>query len=773
MGNTLGLKDFFKYLPRGKSLITFVLTFSLIGFMTYLSYHFTMETIAAGEWITHTHRVLNEIHETAGSVREIESAQRGYLLTGMDEFLHSYDAAIVKARADLSDLPGYMFDNPRQKQRLPRLSRLMEKRIAIAEISVSARRSGDFDAAQKQIKIGAGRAVSQEILTLLDAMEDDENALLSERYDTLAHKSELTFALLAALGAISTALFCLNYYMTNLLIFERRRSEDETRRYAGELEAAKLRLDAILASMAEGLYQIDDEGRIVFINPAGEKILGYSAAELMGRNIDSVIHRAQPEVIENDSSPVSDDRYKTLSLRRVTTAKEITAGMPRVGQTGGYPVAAAVNGAGINGEDDDHSLAEEEYIAPQLIDIIKAGVRYESTDELFVRKDGSVLPVHYVSSPLEHDGIVTGAVLTFRDVTQRKEAERRVSEFYSTVSHELRSPLTSIRGALGLMEGGKAGEFSPKAARLIRIAKEECERLIRLINDILDIRKIEAGKLQLFLKDESVAEIVKATVDGIRAMADEAHVSLSVMPIDPSLKMLCDRDRMVQVLTNLIGNAVKFSPAGEAVTVSAEPVAAANGGSMPSENPRIRLAIKDTGPGISDAEREKLFHVFQQLDSSDSRPKGGTGLGLAISKALVEQHGGTIGLDSKVGAGSTFWFEVGGGTMKKDLKEAIAKLAVRFASELPERIDQIAAAIKRFEEEPVNAGVGLKAARDNVHQLAGTAGSYGLAEVGNIMASIEKKLEALMEASDQRVVAELKSDLKADLEQTRSLIASL
>ena len=604
-------------------------------------------------------------------------------------------------------------------------------------------------------------------------MEDDENALLSERYDTLAHKSELTFALLAALGAVSTALFCLNYYMTNLLIFERRRSEEETRRYAGELEAAKLRLDAILASMAEGLYQIDDEGRIVFINPAGEKILGYSAAELMGKNIHSVIHRSLPEAIESDDSPVGDDRYKTLSLRRVTSAREITASMPRVGQTGGYPVAAAVNGGGI--VSDNESFDETEPNKSQLIDVIKAGVRYESTDELFVRKDGSVVPVHYVSSPLEHDGIVTGAVLTFRDVTQRKEAERRVSEFYSTVSHELRSPLTSIRGALGLMEGGKAGEFSPKAARLIRIAKEECERLIRLINDILDIRKIEAGKLQLFLKEESVADIVKATVDGIRAMADEAHVSLSVSSIDPSLQMLCDRDRMVQVLTNLIGNAVKFSPSGEAVTVSAEVVAPAQADNAQAVvvNPRIRLSIRDTGPGISDAEREKLFHVFQQLDSSDSRPKGGTGLGLAISKALVEQHGGTIGLDSQVGAGSTFLFELGGGTMKKDLKEAIARLALRFASELPERIDQVAAAIKRFEDEPENAGADLKVARDNVHQLAGTAGSYGLAEVGNIMVSIEKKLEALMEASDQRVVAELKADLKADLEQTRSLIASL
>jgi signal transduction histidine kinase len=347
-------------------------------------------------------------------------------------------------------------------------------------------------------------------------------------------------------------------------------------------------------------------------------------------------------------------------------------------------------------------------------------------------------------------------------VTQRKEAERRVSEFYSTISHELRSPLTSIRGALGLMEGGKAGEFSPKAMRLIKIAREECDRLIRLINDILDIRKIEAGKLQLFLKEEKVSDIINATVNGIKAMADESQVIIKLADIDPDMTVLCDRDRLIQVMTNLIGNAIKFSPAGKTVRVFAQAIERHG-------DRYVRFSVTDNGPGIAEEEREKLFQLFQQLDSSDSRPQGGTGLGLAISKALVEQHGGAIGLDSKVGEGSTFWFELGGANMKKDLKEAIAKLSMRFAAELPERIDQVAACIARIEVSPETAADDLKAARDNVHQLAGTAGSYGLAEVGNIMVSIEKKLEALMEAIDPRVI----SSLKSDLEQTRSLIASL
>ena len=755
------IKEFIKYLPKGKTLITFLATLTVVCTISILCYHLTLQVIEAGEWVTHTHRVLNEIHETAGSVREIEGAQRGYVITGMDEFLKSYELGIEKAHSHVGNLQKYMFDNPPQKKRLPLLSEYMEERIKFAERAVKSRKEGNLDDAQEDIRAGRGREVSRKIERLLDAMEDDENALLSERYDKLTQSTEVTITSLGVLGVLATALLCLSFYSTNLYIIERRRSEEETRRYAGELESAKLRLDAILASMAEGLYQIDNEGRIVFLNPAGEQILGYSAEELMGKNVHTLIHSPSSESeisVQNNSSSFPAHPGHTDS------AKAITAAMPRVGHDqDGVAVVASdqlAPGSYITGA---HQAV---VVDPQcrLLDVIREGQRYESTDDHFIRKDGNVVPVHFVSSPLERDGVVTGAVLTFRDVTQRKEAERRVSEFYSTVSHELRSPLTSIRGALGLMEGGKAGEFSPKAARLIKIAREECDRLIRLINDILDIRKIEAGKLLLFLKEESVADLVKVTVNGIKAMADEAHVTLVVDDIDPAMIVHCDRDRLIQVLTNLIGNAIKFSPQGGTVKVAAQP--------SEREGIRyVRLSVSDQGPGIAEGERDKLFHLFQQLDSSDSRPKGGTGLGLAISKALVEQHGGTIGVDSKVGKGSTFWFELGGANMKKDLKEAIAKLSKRFAAELPERIEQIKTCIERVEKAPdsPSTAADLKEARDNVHQLAGTAGSYGLAEVGNIMVSIEKKLEALMEAVDPRVIGELKSDL----DQTRSLIATL
>jgi two-component system sensor histidine kinase/response regulator len=233
-----------------------------------------------------------------------------------------------------------------------------------------------------------------------------------------------------------------------------------------------------------------------------------------------------------------------------------------------------------------------------------------------------------------------------RDISEKKEAEKRVSEFYSIVSHELRTPLTSIRASLGLLEAGKGGDLTPRAIQLVKIGREEADRLVRLINDILDLRKIEAGMLELKFEKLSVSELIETSISSLKSMASASHVEF----VNASTSNDCidgDRDRMTQVLVNLLSNAVKFSPEDGVVTVNTE-----------QTGQQIRFCITDKGIGIPEELIPKLFHSFQQLDSADTRAKGGTGLGLAISKSIVEQHGGKIGLNTKSGEGSTFWFEV-------------------------------------------------------------------------------------------------------------------
>jgi signal transduction histidine kinase len=229
----------------------------------------------------------------------------------------------------------------------------------------------------------------------------------------------------------------------------------------------------------------------------------------------------------------------------------------------------------------------------------------------------------------------------------RREVERLKSEFVSTVSHELRTPLTSIRGSMGLLEGGILGELPPPVLDLVRIARSNTERLIRLINDILDLEKIEAGKLGLRLQPLEAAEVVEATLGSLRSIAEAVGVELRV-ETQGARPVRADRDRLIQVLTHLISNALKFSPRGGVVTVRAVPTAPGH----------VRFEVADQGPGIPLEKRSKLFGTFQQLDSSDTRAKGGMGLGLAISQAIVAQHGGRIDVHSEPGHGATFTFSL-------------------------------------------------------------------------------------------------------------------
>ena len=260
---------------------------------------------------------------------------------------------------------------------------------------------------------------------------------------------------------------------------------------------------------------------------------------------------------------------------------------------------------------------------------------------------GTMLSVDFSLKPIFNDNDeVVLLIPEGRDISEKKEAEKRVSEFYSTVSHELRTPLTSIRGAFGLLEGGKAGDLSDKARKLVSLGRAESDRLVRLINDILDIRKIEAGKLDLKLDQLCPVDLINSTLDNLQTFASEVQVSLRSEVLDDS-KIRGDRDRIVQVLTNLVSNAVKFSPPESEVLIRGN-----------RRNIFYRIEVIDKGPGIGKEDLNKLFQMFQQIDASDSRQKGGTGLGLAISRAIVEQHGGKIGVNSAVGQGSTFWFEL-------------------------------------------------------------------------------------------------------------------
>ena len=230
------------------------------------------------------------------------------------------------------------------------------------------------------------------------------------------------------------------------------------------------------------------------------------------------------------------------------------------------------------------------------------------------------------------------------DIRQLKEVERLKTEFVSTVSHELRTPLTAIRGALGLVLAGTTGPVASKTRDLLQIGLQNTERLIRLINDILDVERIESGHLFVRREPCELADILRTTVESLRMVAMEAQVSL-VLEAEASAVVTGDPDRLVQVFTNLISNAVRFSPPGESVTVS-----------LRTTPTSVVVFVSDRGPGIPLEFRKRIFGKFQQADPAGAA--GGAGLGLAIVRAIVERHGGSIRFDSAPGHGTTFITEL-------------------------------------------------------------------------------------------------------------------
>lgn len=355
--------------------------------------------------------------------------------------------------------------------------------------------------------------------------------------------------------------------------------EDRTRMLRQETEWSRL----LVSSVGDGIYGVDPQGRVTFVNPAAAEALRYAPQELEGRIAHAVFHATQP-----DGTPFPMDRC--------------------------YVSEAVVEQKITHAEEDS-----------------------------YLRSDGLSVPVEVTATPLIDDGVAVGAVVVFRDVTQRREVDRMKSEFVSMVSHELRTPLTAIRGALGLIAGGAVGELNPKTRRMVEIALVSTDRLGRLINEILDIERIESGMLSMDLATHPCRPLVEAAVAQVQVLAEEAGVRVSIGATEGQVH--ADADRVVQTLLNLLGNAIKFSHRGGYVSVSTQ-----------AKGEFVEFAIRDDGRGVPEDKLDHIFDRFSQVDSSDAREKGGSGLGLSISRSIVERLGGRIWARNNPGVGATFLF---------------------------------------------------------------------------------------------------------------------
>lgn len=267
------------------------------------------------------------------------------------------------------------------------------------------------------------------------------------------------------------------------------------------------------------------------------------------------------------------------------------------------------------------------------------------SQEIEWRSGGDLLHLREDSAPLRDSaGNVVGRLFLYHDISREKNIDRMKSEFIAVASHELRTPMTSIKGSVDLILSGFAGEITADSQELLEIAQKSCDRLVRLINDILDLAKIEAGQVKLNLASLDLGDIVEHAVRGVKALADQGEVRLQIAR-GPNLPQVeADKDRIEQVVTNLLSNAIKFAPARSDVTVD-----------LRGEDGWVLCSVIDQGAGIAADDLAKVFGKFQQVGT---KKKGGTGLGLAITQALVNEHHGKIWVESQPGQGTRFIFRL-------------------------------------------------------------------------------------------------------------------
>jgi two-component system, OmpR family, sensor histidine kinase VicK len=368
-------------------------------------------------------------------------------------------------------------------------------------------------------------------------------------------------------------------------ISEQVRAEDK-------LRALIRQSNSILESVGDGIFGIDLAGNCTVINPAASQMIGFKPDEILGHNMHDLMHHTR------------------------------TDGTP-------YP-------------------SEECPIQNSIRDLDTVRV----SNEVFWRKDGTSFPVEYVARPQietlsaegKEAGKAVGVVVAFTDTTERRALERMKDEFISTVSHELRTPLTSLRAALGLVTGGTLDARPEKIKQMLGIATGNTDRLVRLVNDILELERIGSGKADLHYTMCSADDLFRRAAGLQQTGASKAQLRITFN--SQGVNVWADPDRILQTLTNLISNAIKFSPPGTEIHLRSRRIDANE----------AEIQVRDQGRGIPADKLESIFERFHQVDASDSRTMGGTGLGLAICRSIIAQHGGRIWATSIPTKGSTFHF---------------------------------------------------------------------------------------------------------------------
>ncbi|UNG18615.1 ATP-binding protein [Stutzerimonas zhaodongensis] len=662
--------------------LAFLTAFILLVALGWQGKRTQQQVLTTNLSVSHSLEIITASQYMLTSLQDIETGARGFVLTGDPSYLESYELGLRQIEAHRRGLQRLLEDRAFPDQGwFEQLDRNIAERLMIAADNIQARRVVGLQAAAERLHQAGGKLIMDRLRAMLDAVERRERKQLAAANqavaDTIAQSRRLALIGSLLVAALSLAAF-----------WAIRRNLQIRQALAIKAQAGEARLAALLQAIPDNLYAIDGQRRITALSQGSA--VPAPAPEAIEPLLLGLLPHADNSLQLRQTTWCETSRQRTFEVRLVPTglgdhlaiARDVTelqrsrdtledqkVFLRRVVDTdenlifvrdelGRFLLCNSAFTALLDARPEaiEGRRAEEIAGAERLLPLLQGeGDLLCGSGELRITEIGLTDTygqerwLQVVKRPMTMPSGACYVVTVAVDMSLRRRMEQMKTEFISTVSHELRTPLTAIRGALGMLVGGVAGHIDDGARPLLDIAHKNSERLVRLINDILDIEKLEAGRLPFHFSRCDVQALTEQALADLKPYADEYGVRLTLTLPDGPLQAEgnLDPDRFTQVMANLLSNAIKHSPAGGVVSVDLR----LHGGSL-------EIGVQDQGQGIPADFRSRIFERFAQADSSDARKRGGTGLGLAITRSLVQQMHGRIGFDSQEGQGTRFWLRL-------------------------------------------------------------------------------------------------------------------
>jgi PAS domain S-box-containing protein len=694
---------------RGPVIAVALLVVALVA-DAVLSLHNIREVATSVQWVSHTNEVLSRLEAVLSTLKDAETGQRGYLLTGEPAYLEPYRDAVDRLPRQIADLRQLTLDNPAQTVRVLRLDQLASEQLAILRrgldlFTLEPDRARALATARQTVLSGQGKQVMDAIRGEVDQMQRVEWDLLGERGAISRASARIALATTVVALAIGLGLVALAVWLfaRNLAIRQRA---------AEVLHAERERFRTTLTSIGDAVVVTDAHGRVTLLNPVAQALTRWDA-DAIGRPIDEVFRI----VNEATRSPVED------------------------------PVAKVLREGAIVG------LANH---------------------TVLIGRDGTELPIDDSGAPIRDGrGRVAGVVLVFRDITARRAAEqelhendRRKDEFLAMLAHELRNPLAPIRNAAHTL--ALLGTPDDRIHWVSGVIERQVGLMTRLVDDLLDVSRITSGKITLRREPVSIGSVIAQSVEAARPPAESRKETLEV-DVDPDVGWVDgDQARLVQVVGNLLDNAIKYTEEGGHIRLTAH-----------VDGREVVIAVRDSGVGIATDLLPHVFDLFTQADRSLARRQGGLGIGLTLVRRLVDMHGGRVEAASEgPGHGSEFTIRLP--RLAVDAAEPAAEPALD-APEGPSAPPRRVLVVDDQADSTDSLALFLRLRGHQVHTASDGPGALeefarcqpevvflDLGLPGMSGYDVARRLRAMPEARDVRLVAVTGYGTEADREQTRA-----